>query len=207
MYQKRSILLGSSILVAANFLSKLTPDVRKNVFRCMLQLAINSLEGKDIPEGALDSVQGQDISLSQLYESYAGIHNLIQSFISLPQGSVNSDHLKEGLKEVKFPDECQTDLINILYGPKRLALDEKNCQDSFYLKLEKLRWRVDITISSSVLSRVLEPSILFEMTLSNGEKKTFEVSISKFHQIRYSVASILKEMGLMEKKKLFKTNV
>jgi hypothetical protein len=60
---------------------------------------------------------------------------------------------------------------------------------------------------SSVLSRVLEPSILFDMTLSNGEKKTFEVSISKFHQVRYSVASVLKEMGLMEKKKLFKTNV
>lgn len=64
-------------------------------------MAVNSLEGKAIPEGALDSVQGQDISLSQVYESYAGIHTLIHSFIRLPQGSVNSDHLKEGLKEVK----------------------------------------------------------------------------------------------------------
>jgi hypothetical protein len=60
---------------------------------------------------------------------------------------------------------------------------------------------------SSVLSRVLEPSILFDMTFSNGEKKIFEVSISKFHQIRYSVASVLKEMGLMEKKKVFKISV
>lgn len=64
-------------------------------------MAINSLEGKDIPEGALDSVQGQDISLSKLYESYAGIHTLVQSFVKLPQGSVNADHLKEDLKEVK----------------------------------------------------------------------------------------------------------
>jgi hypothetical protein len=45
------------------------------------------------------------------------------------------------------------------------------------------------------------------MTLSNGDKKIFEVSIPKFHQIRYNVASVLKEMGLMEKKKLFKTNL
>jgi hypothetical protein len=64
-----------------------------------------------------------------------------------------------------------------------------------------------MTLFYSVLSRVLEPSILFDMTLNNGEKKTFEVSISKFHQVRYSVASVLKEIGLMEKKKLFKTNV
>jgi hypothetical protein len=66
---------------------------------------------------------------------------------------------------------------------------------------------LSMILFSSVLSRVLEPSILFEMTLSNGDKKTFEVSISKFHQIRYSVTSVLKEMGLMEKKKLFKPNV
>lgn len=64
-------------------------------------MAVNSLGGKYIPEGALDSVQGQAISLSQLHESYAGIRTLIQSFVKLPQGSVNSDHLKEDLKEVK----------------------------------------------------------------------------------------------------------
>lgn len=64
-------------------------------------MAISSLGGIDIPEGALDSVQEQDMSLSQLYECYAGIHTLIQSFVRLPQGSVNSDHLKEALKEVK----------------------------------------------------------------------------------------------------------
>jgi len=48
----------------------------------------------------------------------------------------------------RFPEECQIDLISVLYGPKRLALDENICRDSFYLKLEKLQWRVVITISS-----------------------------------------------------------
>lgn len=204
MYQKSSIPLGPYIPVAANFLSNLSSDARRNVFRFMLQLAVNSIEGKDVPEGALDHIQGQGHSLLQLHESYAGLLTLIQTFIRLPHGSVNSDHLKEDLKEVKFPEECQTDLVNILYGPKRLVLDDIS-QDSFYLKMEKFRWRIDITISSSVLSRVLEPSILFDMILSNGERKTFEVTIPKFHQIRYSVTSVLKEMESMEKKKLFKS--
>jgi hypothetical protein len=37
MYEKKSILLGPYIPVAANFLSKMAPDIRKNVFRSMLQ--------------------------------------------------------------------------------------------------------------------------------------------------------------------------
>jgi hypothetical protein len=64
-------------------------------------VAVSSLEGKYIPEGALDSIQVQGISMQQLYESYAGILTLIQSFLRLPQGSVNSNHLKEDLKELK----------------------------------------------------------------------------------------------------------
>jgi hypothetical protein len=67
----------------------------------LILVAVNSLEGKDVPEGALDSIQGQGVSVSQLYESYAGILSLIQSFLRLPQGTVNSDHLKEDLKELK----------------------------------------------------------------------------------------------------------
>ncbi|KAJ4442417.1 hypothetical protein ANN_04003 [Periplaneta americana] len=97
----------------------------------MLQLAVNSIEGKSIPEGALDHIQGQSHTLSQLHESYAGVLALIQAFIRLPHGSVNSDHLKEELKEVKFPEECQTDLVNILYGPKRLDMDGSITQDSW----------------------------------------------------------------------------
>ncbi|PSN56579.1 COMM domain-containing protein 5 [Blattella germanica] len=188
MYQKKSVALGPQIPVAASILSKLSPDLRRNVFRSMIQLAVNSLEGREIPEGALDGVQVQGMSMSQLYESYAGILSLIQAFLKLPQGFVNADHLKDDLKEVKFPEECTTDLISILYGPKRLALDERLSQNKFYF----------------VLSRVLEPSIIFDMVLSNGQRKTFEVSISKFHQVRYNVASVLKEMETMEKKKLFK---
>lgn len=73
-------------------------DCRLNAY---ISVAVHSLEGKDIPEGALDSIQGQGGSLSELYESYAGLLAVIQSFLRLPQGSVNSDHLKEDLKEIK----------------------------------------------------------------------------------------------------------
>jgi hypothetical protein len=65
-------------------------------------VVVHSLEGKDIPEGALDSIQQtQGGSFSELYESYAGLLDVMRSFLRLPQGSVNSDHLKEDLKEIR----------------------------------------------------------------------------------------------------------
>lgn len=90
-----------------------------------------------------------------------------------------------------------------------------------------MKWRVDITISSrfvllfylqlkimhhysklslslcfcsSTLSRVLEPNIVMELELSDGQKVTFELSVSKFHKLRYTVASILKDMDAMNNK-------
>jgi hypothetical protein len=52
---------------------------------------------------------------------------------------------------------------------------------------------------------VLEPSVLLEMTLSDGSIKTFEVSISKFHELRYNVAYVLKEIDDLEKRKILST--
>lgn len=76
----------------------------------------------------------------------------------------------------------------------------------------------------SVLNRVLEPSILLEMTLSDGSIKTFEVGVwssnspwcgmwwpvslqvpvSRFHELRYNVAFVLKEMEDLEKRSILK---
>nr|CAD7200244.1 unnamed protein product [Timema douglasi] len=113
----------------------------------------------------------------------------------------------------RLPEVTWKDLITLVNGEQRY------CANTFHLKLEKLRWRIDVTISSrydiygmdqrssssilvSVLSRVLEPCLLLEMTLSNGRKEVFEVSLAKFHQVRYHVTSLLNEMENIEKRKL-----
>jgi hypothetical protein len=71
-------------------------------------------------------------------------------------------------------------------------------------QLETFRWRVDVTISNSSLNRVLEPFLVFELTLSNGTVKTFEVPVSKFQELRYNVATVLKEMIDLEKRNILK---
>jgi len=55
-----------------------------------------------------------------------------------------------------------------------------------------VRWRVDVTISSTQLSRVFKPAVLLQLTLSDGRVHDFECSIDKFHELRYAIAKSLK---------------
>ena len=60
------------------------------------------------------------------------------------------------------------------------------------------KWRVDVTIATSSAKRVLVPSVLMQLTLSDGAVKTFEMSIDKFNALRYNVAKVLREMANLE---------
>ncbi|GLH02783.1 COMM domain-containing protein 5 [Gryllus bimaculatus] len=50
-------------------------------------------------------------------------------------------------------------------------------------------------------SLVLEPCICIEMILSNGSVIVFELSMAKFHYLRYNVATVLKEMESLQNRR------
>ena len=60
--------------------------------------------------------------------------------------------------------------------------------------LTDFNWRVDVTISTTAMSRVFKPSVMMRMTLSNGQIVTFEASVEKFQELRYNVAKVLKNV-------------
>ena len=64
--------------------------------------------------------------------------------------------------------------------------------------LDKLRWRLDVCISSSSLHRVLRPQLTMQTTLSDGSVRAFHVSRQRFNELRYTVAKGLKEMQDLE---------
>ena len=63
-----------------------------------------------------------------------------------------------------------------------------------YPSLKSVSWRVDVSISNSSLSRTLEPTILLQMHLSDGQTISFEMSLNSFHLLRFNVAFVLKEI-------------
>ena len=62
----------------------------------------------------------------------------------------------------------------------------------------KTRRRVDVTISTEAAPKVLRPSLITEMTLSDGSIHTFEVPMDKFHELRHTAAKMLVDMGTVE---------
>lgn len=76
--------------------------------------------------------------------------------------------------------------------------------DGFPVKLRDVAWRLDVAISSSAIAKVMEPQINFDLTLGDGDKKELSLTQDKFQQLRFAVASMLKQMELLEKKKVFR---
>ncbi len=67
-----------------------------------------------------------------------------------------------------------------------------------------VRWRVDVTISNSVMSKVFKPLILLQFELSNSRIVTMEVTLEQFHKLRLSVATILNDMHNIESHPIMK---
>jgi len=61
-----------------------------------------------------------------------------------------------------------------------------------------------VTISSSALNRVLKPVVVLRLTLSDGSIHTLELTQTQFHNLRYSVSLVLKEMDNIHQKNIFK---
>ena len=61
--------------------------------------------------------------------------------------------------------------------------------------IKNFRWRTEITISTGSVNRLLRPSILIQITLSDGTKHTLQLSVKQFHNLRLGVAMMLKEMN------------
>lgn len=63
-------------------------------------------------------------------------------------------------------------------------------------RVDETRWRVDVTLSSSSLTRSMRPSVLMQLSMSDGSVRTFEVAGDKFHGLRYSIAKVLHDVRL-----------
>ena len=70
-----------------------------------------------------------------------------------------------------------------------------------------LRWRIDVTVSTSAMSRVFKPTVLMELVLSDGNIKTFQCSLDQFHQMRFNTVQLLRDMESLEQQPSVKANL
>eukprot|EP00054_Salpingoeca_dolichothecata_P027738 m.204851 g.204851 ORF g.204851 m.204851 type:complete len:121 (-) comp26039_c0_seq6:10922-11284(-) len=114
---------------------------------------------------------------------------------------MKKDVFKDDLSALQVPAEIVPVIVKHVYGERRVELEEHRAGLRTQLpKLDAFKWRVDVAVSTSALKRAMKPSMLFQMTLSDGSISTFEVPADQFHALRYNVAFVLKEMQELREK-------
>jgi len=117
---------------------------------------------------------------------------------------VSLENFQANLQEINVPVPLITDLSTVL-KKSRAPLETSALSNTLrFPTLSSLKWRVDVIISSSTVSRVLSPIVTVEVTSSDGKVRTFEVTIEKFHELRYNVAKVLKDMEEVEQLPILK---
>ncbi|XP_003424560.1 COMM domain-containing protein 5 [Nasonia vitripennis] len=183
-------------------------ELKQTVVRPLLQLAVKAIDQEYIEEGALEIVSKNfDIPQAIVDEWYAAVLIILKLHLRSPSITIKPAEFKQCLQELKFSPECIQDIFSVLTGSKRPDLMRNfSNKVQFLPHLHACKWRVDIIISSSFMSKVLEPHVLMEWILSNGESYTFELSLSRFHQLRHAVAKLLLEIQRLEVYNVIKNN-
>lgn len=201
----RTPFYGSRIPTEIRSLPKPLSKLDKQTFRKILQLIVNAMEGKDVEFSQLKELETANFNEEMLSIIYTGMYQLLKLAIRLPLVSLKPEMFKEDLVELQIPEEYHSDLSSVIFGTRRPNIDTYALESRPRLpRLESFKWRADVAISTSVLNRALEPTVLMEMSLSNGKIHKFEVPVAKFHELRYNVAFVLKEMEEIEKRNILK---
>lgn len=202
-HTKDSSFLGGRIPPEIESMSRNLKDVDQETFRKILKAVVSALEGKDCREVMKSIAESSIIPQERLGYIVAGMYRVLSEVIRIPTSSLKQEAFKEDLRELRMPEDFITDFSSVVFGSRRAALEVATSQKDPHLpSVEDFKWRVDVAISTSSLARALQPSVLMQMKLSDGSFHRFEVPVSKFQELRYNVALILKEMNNLEKRSI-----
>ncbi|CAH2260936.1 uncharacterized protein LOC120635853 [Pararge aegeria] len=187
-----------------NAVAFVTPEIQKKEIKPFVLLALKELEGN--PDSRTSSLlNGHKFSAVRSVVKHVA---RVRSATKVPWSENDMLQFLEGLR---FSTECATELMSLL------------CVDQIYTNLQKhlrvkpgvvsLRWRIDVSLSQSNIQSenadekhrkeimYRDTQVILTFTLTNGQINIYRLSISKFHELRYVIASALKSMIVLEKRK------
>lgn len=204
---QENVLFNASVPTEVKTLVKASQGMDKLTFRRMIKLGLGYLQGSlEQPEceAAIEqlcnSSQGvtEDTVLNTCAQ-YAGVVSLLRAAMRVNTVTTRQDVFSADLTNIGIPEEFAIDVCKVVYGSARLDINKQLISTTPALPvITNLSWRVEVTISTSWLSRVLEPVVIIRMETSEGASHTFHVPLSTFHQLRYTVASLLHQMESLE---------
>eukprot|EP01103_Thecamoeba_quadrilineata_P020348 TRINITY_DN8680_c0_g1_i1.p1 TRINITY_DN8680_c0_g1~~TRINITY_DN8680_c0_g1_i1.p1 ORF type:complete len:204 (+),score=35.38 TRINITY_DN8680_c0_g1_i1:1-612(+) len=195
---------GSSLPQEVRAIIPLLTKVDLQQFKDIVQCAVQHLNTASftnaqlVEHSRITKIPKQAFSLL-----FTGIYITLRTAI---RNKAKIDSFQSLLTELRFPEIFVNELVKVLQT-SRSTLESSATENSLKLpQIEDLSWRIDVTISTTSMARVMKPSIIIQLTLNDGRIKTFEVSNDKFHELRYNMSKVLKEMEDLEKHPILKVD-
>jgi len=176
-------------------------------FEFPVSVVVKTLDGSPVSKKDYENFYSKHshVEKQQLTIIIAGLLALLRAIFRIPESNMKPEALHSQLEELKLPTNVVNDIVEVAFSQSRKKINHSAIMErTRFSTLKQFQWRVDVSISTSSLSRVLEPTIVVKMTLSNGSIKHFEIPMKMFHKLRCGVATVLKEIEDLEKRSILK---
>lgn len=192
--------IPEEVRLSVPLLHDLPPEVGKSMVYRIIEAMIRSEGVESESMQLLHAVMKKGFPASMTDPTASiiitGLHSLLQTCITQ---KVRPKQFESDLALMNVPQSIISVMVGAV-GKVRSELESAALSRRLRCpQISKFRWRIDVTLSTGLLSKVMRPSILVQMALSSGTIKTFEISIEQFNQLRYSVAKVLQEMQRVER--------
>ncbi|XP_059050257.1 uncharacterized protein LOC131845233 [Achroia grisella] len=180
-----------------------TPEILKKEIKPFVVLALKELEGN--PDSRTSSLMNAD--------KFSAVRSVVRHVTrsrSATKEAWSQEDIKTFLEGLRFSPDCVAELTSLLCLEKMYENIPKHLRTK--PGLVNLQWRIDLSLSqSNIASENADPErskeimrrdthVILMLTLTNGQTNTYRLSISKFHELRYTIASALKNMIVLEKR-------
>ncbi|KAF9421740.1 hypothetical protein HW555_002421 [Spodoptera exigua] len=202
MSQQLELLTESPLQWTA--VSLLTPEIQKKEIKPFVILALKELEGN--PDSRTSSLMNTD--------KFSAVREVVRHFSRLRSATKepwNAEDVKQFLEGLRFSPDCVSELTTLLCTDKMY----ENVPAHLRVKpgLLSMSWKIDISLCQSTISSE-NPSpqrareimhrdthVILILQLTDGRTNSYRLSYDKFHELRYIIASALKSMIVLEKRK------
>mmetsp|Transcript_2935 Transcript_2935/g.3970 ORF Transcript_2935/g.3970 Transcript_2935/m.3970 type:complete len:240 (-) Transcript_2935:57-776(-) len=136
------------------------------------------------------------LSADDLLKAVTGLYFISRAAVRdhVPLSKIKKDMISLGFK-ADIADVFVHHIHSNRFNIERVSMRNR----IHYPRLERLKWRIDLTISSSRLKRVMVPTVTMQFFLDNGRIVNIDLSVEKFHVLRYNVAKLLLQMGTLNR--------
>ncbi|XP_068627338.1 uncharacterized protein LSm-4 [Battus philenor] len=180
------------------------PEVQKKEIKPFVILSIKELEGK--PDGRISSLTNSD-----KFSAVRAVVRHVARSRSATKEPWNMTDMRNFLENLKFSPECAEELSMLLCTEQIY----ENIPRHLLVKpgLVNMSWKIDISLCQKniklenanperckqIMQR--DTHIILVLKLNNGQTNTYRLSVAKFHELRYTIASALKSLIVLEKRK------